>query len=191
MEDIFKDPVFAKQLYGGVKDLDPDVGTLIYKIYNLPFINTGWSCSGHIGKSIPQEMLSTKREGYFVYLPGNMKFIVPKPNPLAEEFMKKTLEIVDRNRFSSLKKDKEKDEYWLLLEMEDLLEPHTEEGTLASFDRDWVKRHEIREELAIPRYESFKNFWKELETVVDGYKSHHLQGASNLVDFLNIVRANR
>ncbi len=177
MKDIFNDSKFDKWLYGGVHDLDEDIGMLIYYLYKLDFIKTTWSCSGHIGKHL-MDAGNSSRENYFVYQPGILFFEIKIENDHSKHFIQELAKLVNNYKFASLKIHP-KNEYHLFLEMKDLVEEsktfenkEKQEGIanlLLHFHDQSAKHKEVRIDLAQKRYLEFKDFWCQLENIAKKY----------------------
>ncbi|MBS3070933.1 hypothetical protein J4407_01370 [Candidatus Pacearchaeota archaeon] len=174
MEDIFNDAAFDRWLYGGVHDLDEDVGKLIYNMYNLKkrfgFIKTNWSCSGHVGKWLIEGRSSM--EGFWIYNLGLLGFEILNNNPNSENFMKNLSAIVEKYKFAELKHlPINLSDYWIRLEMKDIADNPKAKRDTKQFDFYWAENREIILELTQERYEVFKKFWNEMDGMVLSYLS--------------------
>jgi hypothetical protein len=176
MKDIFHDPEFEKMLYGGMKDLDEQVGGIVYKLFKAGFIKTTWSCEGHAARSY--DGYNAHRQGYYVYGPGRMTFEYPddKEMPKTGLLINKVEGLVSKYPFAKLTKDDGGKKIELTLEMKDLVEPIEQvaqtarEDIVAAFAQGMYeisRRREVKIELAEARLAHFYKFWEELETIVD------------------------
>jgi len=72
-EQYVKDDIFNRFLYGGIHDLDPPIGPLVYVLWKGKVAVTTWSCSGHVGTHLIDQG-SAVLPDHFVYQPGMLFF---------------------------------------------------------------------------------------------------------------------
>lgn len=158
MKDVFHDSEFESFLYGGVQDLDDDIGLLVYDTYKQGLIETVWSCSGHIAPWHIDGGRSTRPQTHWVYMPGRFYF---KKKVLGEKTDKLVARIHEEgSKFSFVELDWRAGDgvYKVIPDMKDIAEPHK--------NRMIVAYGEVPIDKAKQRYEEFKVFWEKLRGVV-------------------------
>lgn len=163
MEDLFKDAAFDQFLYGGVHDLDRDIGNLVYTIYQKNAALTSWSCSGHVGTYLLDVGRSSRPTTHYVYHPGLLFFSVDD-SIHQRAFLHECQEFVAQHAFARLA-DRGRT-YHLILEMDDLIE--YSENTTAGLDvlRRIAYDMEVPIAAARDRYAAFVTFWNQFDEIV-------------------------
>lgn len=173
MQDIFNDPQFNKDLYGGVRDLDEPVGRLVYALYKDPTIETSWSCSGHIGN--PCHDVGRVQEGFMGVNCSKLVYKCEEVHP----FHIATHNLEDRFNFVKHSPHHEAG-LWFTMDMDDISVPNPEyeriqKEVLAlkaagadpmmlaynSMRHCWAKT-QVPQELAQQRYQTILDIWQEL-----------------------------
>ena len=184
MKDIFHDSNFQAFLSkdGGIADLDEDIGPLIYTLFKLDFIQTYWSCSGHIGDSLMDVGYSSDKNCY-VYHCGYLFFTMTKNSSSAQNFLQELAQLINNYSFASLK-HKNTNEYQIFLEMQDLVDSqkikqYNEEQEQKKQEKSIFdilstrpeprKDCEIKKSIAKKRYKQFVEFWNQLNTIAKKY----------------------
>jgi len=154
MEDIFNDDDFNTFLYGGIKDLDEPLGKLVYRLYQDPGIQTGWSCSGHIGETLTDR--GSVQEGYFAYMPGILKYSSKGDHDLN----RRLIEISNSHNFAEIARLQD-GSGWFTLEMDDIAIENPE-FKAAPFCFYTPAQTQVLEEKAKERYQEFLSIWDNL-----------------------------
>ena len=165
MEDIFHDPEFTR--FGdGVKELDEDIGRLVYTLFKTKLLETKWSCSGHIGTYLLDVGRSSRPETHHIYATGLLFFNVPN-NDKSKSFFDITKSLVAQTPFASYKEPHGEygNHHHIYLEMADLSDNQPKEEFRKKWGFNYRPEREVPIALAVARYEQFKKFWSDLDNL--------------------------
>lgn len=165
MQDTFNDVEFAK--FGdGIRDLDEDIGQLVYTLFKSKLLETIWSCSGHIGINLMDVGASSRPETHYVYNEGLLFFNVPNSDR-SNSFLDIAKTLIKQKLFASYKEPRAglTNYHSIVLEMKDLSDNVISEEASKRVGLNYCPEKEVKIDLAAKRYSEFVQFWRDLDAL--------------------------